>query len=388
MAQIFLKRGEEKDLAAGHLWIYDNEIERTQGDFAPGDVVEVHAFHGAFLGQAFINPRSKIRARILTRGHEPIDRAFFKARLETAFAYRRALGLTNAYRAVFGEADYLPALIVDKFADCLVIQTLALGMERYKEMLVELLREIAAPRCIYERNDVPLREKEGLEQRTGVLYGEAPGIVEIEENGFRMLVDVENGQKTGYFLDQRENRAAVAPFVRDAEVLDCFCHTGSFAVHAAGYGAKSVEAVDISQPALDFALKNAALNGFSNITARQANVFDLLREYEAAGRRFDTVILDPPAFCKNRAALPGATRGYKEINLRAMKLLRPGGFLVTCSCSHYMTPERFLAMLADAAADVRRPVRIAELRYQAKDHPIAVNADESLYLKDVTLQVL
>lgn len=387
MAQIILKRGEEKDLAAGHLWIFDNEIEQTQGEFAPGDVVDVRSIRGIFLGRAYINPRSKIRARLLTETDEAIDRAFFQRRLEAAFAYRRKIGLESAYRAVFGEADYLPALIVDKFADCLVLQTLALGMDRYKGLIVELLREIAAPRCIYERNDVPLREKEGLEQRTGVLYGEEPGVVQITENGFRMLVDVEHGQKTGYFLDQRENRAAIAPFVKDAEVLDCFCHTGGFAVHAAGYGAKTVEAVDISQPALDFALKNAALNGFSNITARQANVFDLLHEYETAGRRFDTIILDPPAFCKNRAALPGATRGYKEINLRAMKLLRPGGFLITCSCSHYMTPDLFLGMLADAASDVRRNVRIAEIRYQAKDHPIAVNADESLYLKAVTLQV-
>ncbi|MDR3645074.1 MAG: class I SAM-dependent rRNA methyltransferase, partial [Clostridia bacterium] len=243
-------------------------------------------------------------------------------------------------------------------------------------------------RCIYERNDVPLREKEGLPQQKGVLFGTQPGIVEIEENGLRILVDIENGQKTGYFLDQSENRAAIAPFVHDAEVLDCFCHTGGFALHAARYGAKEVEAVDISQDALELVRRNATLNGFENITATQANVFDLLKNYQAAGRSFGTVILDPPAFAKNRAALAGAWRGYKEINLRGMRLTRPGGFLVTCSCSHFMTPELFLKMLAEAARDVGVRAKVVEQRFQAKDHPFSLTADESLYLKCVILQIL
>ena len=388
MADIILKRGEEKDVFAGHLWIYDNEIERVEGDFEPGDIVDVKSAKGAFLGRGYINPRSRIRVRIMTREREDIDRAFLERRIDDAIYLRRRLGLDNAYRVVFGEADMLPALVVDKFADCLVMQTLALGIDRMKADIVDILRMRFNPTCIYERNDVPLREKEGLSQQTGALYGVSPGIVEINEHGIRLLVDIENGQKTGYFLDQRENREAIEPFAKGARLLDCFCHTGGFALHAAKYGAKSVEAVDISAQALELASRNAALNGFDNIVPRQANVFDLLNDYQRAGNMFDTIILDPPAFCKTKAALPGAYRGYKEINLRAMKIINPGGFLITCSCSHFMTPELFLKMINEAAFDVRRRVRIIEIRYQAKDHPVAVNADESLYLKCFILQVL
>ena len=387
MAEVILNRGEEQDIYAGHLWIYDNEVHQIRGEVEDGGIVDVLSSGGAFLGRGYINRRSRILVRLLTVRDEAIDREFLRRRLEKAFALRGRLGLDNSYRAVFGEADYLPALIVDKFADCLVLQTLALGIDRMKADIVGLLCDIAHPRCIYERNDVPLRGREGLPMQTGTLYGQSPGRVEIRENGLRILVDIENGQKTGYFLDQRENRAAIAPFVHDARVLDCFCHTGSFALHAAHYGAESVEAVDISAEALEMARANASLNGFDRIAFTQANVFDLLRAYEEEQRRYDTIILDPPAFCKTKSALPGAWRGYKEINLRAMKLLRPGGFLITCSCSHFMTPELFLRMLREAASDVRCPVRIIEIRYQAKDHPIAVNADESLYLKCVTLQV-
>lgn len=390
-ARVFLKRGEEKDVFAGHLWIYENEVDRIEGEFAPGDIVDVAAANGSHLGRGYINPKSKILVRLMTRGREEINRDFIKMRLVNAFRYRDRLGYNvnerSAFRAVFGEADMLPALIVDKFADCVVIQTLALGIERFKADIVDIINEYYRPRCIYERNDVALREKEGMEQRKGVLYGEAPGLVEIEENGIRLLVDVENGQKTGYFLDQRENRAAIKPYCEGAELLDCFCHTGGFALHAARYGASNVEAVDISDTALKMVEQNAALNGFDNITAKQANVFDPLNEYQAQGRMFDTIILDPPAFCKTRSALKGAYRGYKEINLRAMKLVRPGGFLVTCSCSHYMTPDLFLKMLQDAAIDSRRNVRICEIRYQAKDHPVSIDADESLYLKYFALQV-
>jgi 23S rRNA (cytosine1962-C5)-methyltransferase len=388
MAEIILKRGEENDVFAGHLWIYDNEIDRVEGDFEPGGIVDIKSAKGAFLGRGYINPLSKIRVRIITREHEEIDRAFLERRIDDAVALRRRLGLENSYRVIFGEADMLPALIVDKFSDCLVIQTLALGIDRMKSDIVDILRDRFDPRCIYERNDVPLREKEGLKQQTGALYGISPGTVEINEHGIRILVDIENGQKTGYFLDQRENRAAIEPFVRDARVLDCFSHTGGFALHAAKYGAKSVEAVDISEQALKIAAENAVLNGFSTIETKQANVFDLLNDYVRAGNMFDTIILDPPAFCKTKSALSGAYRGYKEINLRAMKLVNPGGFLITCSCSHFMTPELFLKMINEAAVDVRRRVRIIEIRYQAKDHPVAVNADESLYLKCVMLQVL
>lgn len=387
MTEIVLKRGEEKDIAAGHLWIYDNEVREIRGEVTDGGIVDVVSSGGVFLGRGYINRRSRILVRLMTFQKEEIDREFLRRRLTAAIGLRRRLGLTNSCRLVFAEADYLPALIVDKFADCLVIQTLALGIDRMKADIVGLLAEMLSPRCIYERNDVPLRTREGLPQQTGALYGISPGRVEIEEHGLRILVDIENGQKTGYFLDQRENRAAIAPFVRDAEVLDCFCHTGSFALHAAKYGAKSVEAVDISADALTMAKTNAALNGLDSIRFCEANVFDLLREADRDGRQFDTIILDPPAFCKTRSALPGAYRGYKEINLRAMKLLRPGGFLITCSCSHFMTPELFLKMLQEAAADVGRSARIIEIRYQAKDHPTSVAADESLYLKCVMLQV-
>lgn len=387
MAEVILNRGEEQDIYAGHLWIYDNEVHQIRGEVEDGGIVDVLSSAGVFLGRGYINRRSRILVRLLTLRDEIIGRDFLRRRLTAAFDLRRRLGLDNSYRAVFGEADYLPALIVDKFADCLVIQTLALGIDRMKADIVEILREMVRPRCIYERNDVPLRGREGLPMCTGVLYGQSPGKVEIKENGLRILVDIENGQKTGYFLDQRENRAAIAPFVRDARVLDCFCHTGSFALHAAHYGAASVEAVDISAEALEMARANASLNGLVNIAFTEANVFDLLRAYEEQRRPFDTVILDPPAFCKTKSALPGAYRGYKEINLRAMKLLRPGGYLITCSCSHFMTPELFLRMLQEAAADVRRQARIIEIRYQAKDHPVAVNADESLYLKCVMVQV-
>ena len=387
MAEVILNRGEERDVYAGHLWIYDNEVHQIRGEAEDGGIVDVLSSGGVFLGRGYINRRSRILVRLLTFRDEAIDRDFLRRRLTEAFALRRRLGLDNSYRAVFGEADYLPALIVDKFADCLVLQTLALGIDRMKEDIVGLLQEMVRPRCIYERNDVPLRGREGLPMCTGVLYGQSPGKVEIKENGLRILVDIENGQKTGYFLDQRENRAAIAPFVRDARVLDCFCHTGSFALHAAHYGAESVEAVDISTEALEMARANASLNGLDDVAFVQANVFDLLRAYEEERRLYDTVILDPPAFCKTKSALPGAWRGYKEINLRAMKLLRPGGFLITCSCSHFMTPELFLRMLQESAADVRRQARIIEIRYQAKDHPVAVNADESLYLKCVMVQV-
>jgi 23S rRNA (cytosine1962-C5)-methyltransferase len=388
MAEVILKRGEEKDVYAGHLWIYDNEIETVNGSFNDGDIVDVASNRGFFLGRGYINTKSKITVRLLTFKKEEINKDFLKRRITDAINFRSKLGNLNSCRLIYGEADYLPALTVDKFNDCLVIQTLSLGIDKMKNDIVDILAEIMKPSCIYERNDVPLREKEGLTQQTGALYGTSPGIVEIEENGIKILVDIENGQKTGYFLDQRENRAAIKPFVKDTDLLDCFCHTGAFALHAAKYGAKTIEAVDISEDALEFVNKNAALNGFDNITTKKANVFDLLKEYQDTGRKFDTVILDPPAFCKTKSALPGAYRGYKEINLRAMMLIKEGGFLITCSCSHFMTPELFLQMLQEAAFDIRRPVRIIEIRYQAKDHPISINADESLYLKCVIIQVL
>lgn len=383
---VTLKPGEEKDLRTGRLWIFDNEIAGMQGDVTPGGIVELVSARGVFLGRGFCNMRSKIRVRLLTREREEINEAFFRRRLSRAIDLRRRLGHFGACRLVFGEADFLPGLTVDKFEDVLVMQVAALGIERFKNIIVDCLVELLHPRTIYERDDLPTREKEGLPQQTGVLYGEKPGLVEISENGLRVLVDVENGQKTGYFLDQRENRAALAPF-SSGSVLDCFCHTGGFALHAAKFGADTVEAVDISASALEMVRKNAALNGLTNITTTEANVFDLLKTYQQEKRQYDLVILDPPAFAKSKSALKSAVRGYKEINLRGMQLVRPGGFLVTCSCSHFMTPDLFLDMIKRAAADVGRTARILEIRYQAKDHPIGIGADESLYLKCVILQL-
>lgn len=389
MAKIILKRGEEKEIQTGNQWIFDNEVEKTEGSYEPGDIVDVHSFKNTFLGRGYINPKSKILVRLLTRNQEEINREFFRKRISDAWEYRKMLGYTQSCRVIFGEADLIPALIVDKFGDYLSIQTLSLGIEKYKDIIVELLDEIIEPKGIYERNDVPLREKEGLEQKKGFIKGPFDTTVEIYENEVKMLVDIENGQKTGYFLDQRENRAALRPFVKNARVLDTFCHTGGFAMHAAYYGAKEVTAVDISEHAIEYVNKNAALNGLSHsIKGVTANVFDLLKDYQVQGEKFDVVILDPPAFCKTKSALEGAYRGYKEINLRGMKLLKPGGFLITCSCSHYMFPEIFTKMIKEAAKDARKILRLVESRTQSKDHPILFGSDESLYLKCMIVQVL
>mgnify|MGYP001383622047 FL=1 len=383
---ITLKPGEEADICAGRLWIFDNEIAGIQGDLLPGGIVDVYDVHKSFLGRGYCNMRSKIRVRLLTRQHENIDKEFFIKRLKQAISLRIRLGHSNACRMIFGDADLLPGLTVDRFGEVLVLQIATLGMEQFKECITECLKELLHPQCIYERSDLPARKKEGLEMRTGVLFGKEPGLVEIRENGLRILIDVVHGQKTGYFLDQRENRAAIAPFAQ-GDVLDCFCHTGGFALHAAKYGASSVEAVDVSASALQMVQMNAELNQFNMIKPIEANVFDLLKNYEQANKKFDLVILDPPAFAKSRSALRGAERGYKEINLRGMELVKPGGFLVTCSCSRFMTPKLFLDMIKRASADVGRAARILEIRYQSKDHPMLLGAEESLYLKCVILQI-
>lgn len=389
MTKIILKKGEEKRIQMGHPWVFDNEVKAVEGTYKPADIVDVHDFKGVFLGRGYINPKSKILVRILTRQQEEINREFFKKRISDAWEYRKKFVDTSSCRVIFGEADLLPALIVDKFGDYLSIQTLALGIEKYKDMIIELLQEIIQPKGIYERNDVQIREKEGLEQKKGFLLGEFDTTVEIIENEIKMLVDIENGQKTGYFLDQRENRAALRPFVKDGRVLDTFTHTGGFALHAAYYGAKEVTAVDISEHAIDYLHRNAELNGLQDkINGIVANVFDYLKECQVKKEKFDVVILDPPAFCKTKSALEGAYRGYKEINLRGMKLVKSGGFLITCSCSHYMYPSLFEEMLQDAARDAKKIIRQVEFRTQAKDHPILLGSNESLYLKCYILQVL
>lgn len=390
MAVVHLARGRHKRLVEGHPWVFQGEVDFVHGDYEPGDVVTVVDGRGQFLGKGYINPRSQIIVRMLTGHDETVDRAFFKRRLERAWAHRqRLLSDTSACRVVFGEADFLPGLIVDRFGDVLVVQTLALGIDRWLPDIVEILDELLKPRGIYERNDVPVRNLEGLEQRKGVLRGEFDPRLTIVENGLEIGVDVAEGQKTGYFLDQRENRRAVRPYAKDARVLDCFCNVGGFALNAAAAGAREVIAVDASEQALEAARENAERNGLlGQMKFMAGNAFDILRKLEANQERFDTIVLDPPAFAKNKSALEGAVRGYKEINLRAMRMLPEGGFLITCSCSYHMTSDLFKAVVADAALDARRRLRLIEERAQAVDHPIVVGYDESHYLKCLIYEVI
>lgn len=389
MARVILKKGEEVRIQMGHPWVFGNEVKNIDGAFEPADIVDVYDFKNRFLGRGYINPQSKILVRLLTREHEEINKELFRKKILQAWEYRKKLVDTSSCRVIFGEADFLPALIVDKFGDYLSIQTLSLGIEKYKDIIVDLLEEIIEPKGIYERNDVKIREKEGLEQKKGFIKGPFDTNVIITENEVKMMVDIENGQKTGYFLDQRENRAALKPFVKGARVLDTFTHTGGFALHAAYYGAEEVTAVDISEHAIEYVKRNAEINGLQDkVKGVVGNVFDVLKEYQVANEKFDVVILDPPAFCKTKSALEGAYRGYKDINLRGMKILKPGGFLVTCSCSHYMYPGLFMEMIQDAAMDARKIVRQVEFRTQAKDHPVLYGSDESMYLKCVIMQVI
>lgn len=389
-AKVCLRRGEEQDVLAGAYWIFDNEIDwvdDTCSDGAPVDVVDRHL---RFLARGFFNRRSKITVRILTRKeNEVIDRDFFRRRIEAAWAFRQTLGFSDSCRVVFGESDGLPGLTVDKFADYLSFQTVSLGMEQWKPDIVAILAELFRPKGIFERNDVPVREKEGLGQRTGCVYGTVPPMVQIREHDAAMLVDIAHGQKTGHFLDQQENRGRIRPYCPGRTVLDLCCHTGGFSIHAALYGAAHVDAVDVSEGALKMLAENARLNGVDGrITPICADVFDLVRKYADGGRQYGLVICDPPAFAKSKRALPGAWRGYKELNLRCMKLTAPGGFLVSCSCSQFMTPELYLQMLREAAADAGRPARLLETLIQSRDHPAALGAEQSLYLKGYILQVL
>ncbi len=396
MAKIILAPQKARRVESGHPWVYDNEVAQTEGTYLAGDIVEVYNHKRQFIGKGYINPQSHILVRLLTRNaKEEINKDFFKRRLQEALAFRHLQGYEHTFRWVFGEADFLPALVLDKFGDCVVLQTLSLGMDKFKSLLVEVIVELVQPLAIYERNDVPVRELEGLPQQTGFLWTKdlaaaqtavKQGIT-IKENGFQFKIDVAEGQKTGYFLDQTENRAAIAPYVKGKTVLDCFSHTGSFAIHAAGYGAKQVTALDISEQAMQSAKQNAALNQLENIEFITANAFDLLKEWTKNNRQFDVVILDPPAFTKSRQNIHNALRGYKEINLRGLKLVKSGGFLITCTCSHFITPELFKKVLQEAATDAQKTIREVTFKVQGKDHPILWNVDETLYLKFYILQV-
>lgn len=374
----------------GHPWIFDNQVVRMDGNAAPGDVVKVFDAARMPLGQGTINPASRIRVRMLTTSlDEPIDDAFFHRRIADAWAHRQRMRQPASCRVVFGEADGLPGLVVDKFTDILVVQVLTLGMERRIEAILRALRAVIAPRGIYLRNDVAVRAKEGLPLHKDFAGEPFDTRLEVEENGLFFGVDVAEGQKTGHFLDQRLNHASMATVSDGARVLDLFTHTGGFALHAARYGAREVLGLDISEAAVAQATANADRNGLAgSCEFRTANVFDFLSEASRQGSRWDTIVIDPPAFAKSRAALDNAWRGYKEVNLRAMKCLPPGGFLVTCSCSQHLTPDLFRRMVAEAARDAHRQLREIHYDTQPPDHPVHWSIPETLYLKCLVLQVL
>ena len=388
--QVCLRRGEDVRVRGGAPWIFDNQLDWADDTCVDGGIVDVLDSKMRFCARGFFNSGSKITVRVLTRDEtEMIDREFFCRRLTAAWEYRRALGFSDSCRLVFGESDGLPGLTVDKFAGCLSFQITSLGMEQWKQVLIELLAELFQPQGIYERDDLAVREKEGLAQKTGCVYGTVPEELVIREHDAKMLVRIAEGQKTGHFLDQQENRGRIKPYCPGKTVLDLCCCTGGFSVHAALYGAKSVEAVDVSDEALALVRRNAERNGVADkITTTCANVFDLAREYSDEGRQYGLVICDPPAFAKSRKALDAAYRGYKELNLRCMKMVAPGGFLLSCSCSQFMTPELFLKMLREAAADCGRTVRLVEMVMQSRDHPAALAAEQSLYLKGYLVQIL
>lgn len=394
-AIVTLKKGEGRMLKSGGLWIFDNEIASILGSFEDGDIVAVHDFDGYGLGKGFINRNSKIRVRMMTRNrHQEIDEAFLKMRVQEAWDYRKKVSDTGSCRVIFGEADFLPGLVIDKFSDVLVVQSLALGIDRLKNQIVELLKEVLAAdgikiRGVYERSDAKVRRQEGMELYKGFIGEAFDTNVEIEENGVRYMVDVKDGQKTGFFLDQKYNRKAIQHLCKDAKVLDCFTHTGSFALNAGYGGAKEVTGVDASELAVEQAILNSKLNGMEDrVKFICRDVFELLPELEEKGEKFDVVILDPPAFTKSRNSVKNAVKGYREINLRAMKLVRDGGFLATCSCSHFMTYELFTQTIYQAARNVHKRLRQVEYRTQAPDHPILWAADESYYLKFFIFQVV
>lgn len=397
-AYITLKKGGGRTLKAGGAWIYDNEIDSVTGDVADGELVHVHDFDGYYMGIGFINRKSKITVRMMSRVKgTQINDAFIKMRVKNAIDYRMAVIKEedrSAFRVIFGEADWLPGIVIDKFADILVVQSLALGIDNFKLKIVEFAREILGEygyniRGVYERSDAKVRDLEGMPRIKGFIGDEFETKVQIEENGVRYIVDVQDGQKTGFFLDQKYNRASIRPICKGARVLDCFTHTGSFALNAGMAGAREVTGVDASELAVNQAAENARLNGIDDIVKFECrDVFELLPELEKKGEKFDVVILDPPAFTKSRESVKKAVRGYREINLRAMKLVKDGGFLATCSCSHFMEPELFTKTIGEAAHDVHKRLRQVEYRTQCSDHPILWAADESLYLKFYIFQVV
>jgi 23S rRNA (cytosine1962-C5)-methyltransferase len=388
MTKVYLKRKIAPRIANGHPWVFGNEVEKIDGEVIAGKIVEVYYSDQKFAGRGYINPKSQILVRLLTRKKEEINEQFFYNRIIQAWLYRQKIGYTENCRLVFGEADNMPALIIDKFNDYFVIQTLALGMDIWKPAIVKALEQIFSPKGIYERNDVPVRELEGMTQQKGFLSAPFDTNIIIKENGLQLRVDIENGQKTGYFLDQHDNRRAIRHIVKDAEVLGAFTYTGTFEIHAAHYGAKSVLGIDISENAIAQANLNASLNGLDTICRFEAmNAFDVLKKWGKEGRRYDVVMLDPPAFTKSRENINNALAGYKEINLRGMQLLRNGGFLVTSSCTNLVSPELFLQTIDRAAKDARKKIRQIIFQSQASDHPVIWGMENTHYLKFLIVEV-
>lgn len=387
MYTVTLKRNEEKKVLNGYPWIFANEVHKIEGKDKQGSVAEVKAFDGRYVGKGFINHHSKIIVRMLTTKSEEINKDFFEERIKIADEGRRELGYNDNYRVVFGESDNLPGLIVDKYGDKLSVQFLSLGMEVVKNDVIDILVKRFAPSTIYERSDVAIREKEGLPLKKGVIYGKNETQSIIVENGLKLIVDLENGQKTGYFLDQKENRDDLKFYVKDKTVLDCFCNEGGFSLCAKKYGAKEVTAIDISKTAIELVEKNARLNALK-INTRVADVFDALREYRKSGEKFGVIVLDPPAFTKTADTVKAGYKGYKDINANALKLVEKGGYLVTCSCSQHLTLPLFLQMIKESVFESGVRAKLVELRTQGKDHAVCIGYDESLYLKVAVIKVL
>lgn len=385
--KVILKKNEERKILEGQVWVFANEVFQIEGKDKQGSIAKVYSFDNRFLAQGYINHKSKILVRILsTNENEIIDKNFFKAKIQSAWNMRQSLGYQNNCRVVFVEADGLPGLVVDKYSNYLSVQFLTLGMETIKSDIVECLVEIFKPLGIYERSDVQVREKEGLEQTKGLLFGQVPDKVKIVENDIKLYVDIINGQKTGYFLDQKENRACLKKYVSGKRVLDCFSHTGGFALNAKKYGASEVVACDISSHAIDNIKANALLNGFE-ITTKCADVFDYLRELNFNKEKFDVIVLNPPAFTKSSDQVDDALRGYMDINIQALKVLKKPGILFSCSCSHFISPNMFLEMLKKAGRKANVNIRLLEMRSQSADHSVSLNAEDSLYLKCAILYV-
>lgn len=386
MLKVILNRNEEENILNGYPWVFNNEVNNFEGTIENGKVCSVYTFDHQFVAYGFLNTSSKIMVRILSLDeNDVIDKAFFKKKIEYALEHRKTLGW-EATRLVFSEADFLPGLVVDKYGDYLSVQFMSLGMDMIKQDIVDILVELTGCKGIYERSDMPVREKEGLEQKKGFLYGSFNPRVEIVEDGIHMIVDMENGQKTGYFLDQKLNRDILRLYAKDKYVLDAFSNVGGFALHACKYGASHVDACDISQRACDEILNNAKLNGYHQLEAKCVDVFDFLHD-NANANKYDLIVLDPPAFSKSKESLKKAYRGYKDINMQAMKIIKSGGYLLTFSCSQHMTPDLFMQMVSEAANDAKRTVQFLDFRIQSPDHPALLQAGEQLYLKCLILRV-